>query len=78
MIHEADKTLKKRWQARFSDLPPEAKSALRAALKDLHGDALARANHCWGKHKAPMALYWKVVGVYASHLSRALNREPAQ
>lgn len=77
MIREADKTLKKKWYARFSALPPEARSALRGALKDLHSDALARANHCWAKHKAPMALYWKVVGVYAGHLARSLNQEPA-
>lgn len=27
----------------------------------------------WGRHKAPMALYWKVVGVYAGHIARALR-----
>jgi hypothetical protein len=41
---------------------------------DLREDALKRAEYCWRKHKAPMALYWKVVGVYAGHLARVMRR----
>ena len=37
-------------------------------------DALARAELQWKRHKAPMALYWKVGGVYAGHLARAIPR----
>ena len=73
MIRKADADLKARWGQRFADLPPEARTALRLALLDLRRDALARANHQWAKHKAPMAYYWKVVGVYAGHLSRSLR-----
>lgn len=73
MIREADKGLKAAWRARFAGLPPEARAALRGALKDLRADALARAQHQWSRHKAPMAVYWKVVGVYAGHLARALS-----
>lgn len=73
MIHEADKTLKQSWLSRFTSLPDPAKAALRDALNDLRADALKRSNHCWKKHKAPMALYWKVVGVYAGHLARSIK-----
>lgn len=73
MIHEADRTLREAWSERFAALPAPAREALRLALVDLRSDALARAEHCWGRHKAPMALYWKVVGVYAGHLARALR-----
>ena len=75
MIRNADKTLKARWLERFSGLPEPARHALREALWDLRHDALDRAEHCWRKHKAPMALYWKVVGVYAGHLSRSIPRQ---
>ncbi|MCL5884082.1 MAG: hypothetical protein M1377_01815 [Deltaproteobacteria bacterium] len=73
MIRNADEQLKRSWLLRFMGLPPEAKQALRLALLDLRKDALARAEHQWKKHKAPMAMYWKVVGVYAGHLARAIK-----
>ena len=73
MIHKADKELKQIWQGRFNALPDDSKKALKSALIDLRKDALNRANHCWKKHKAPMALYWKVIGVYSGHLARAIN-----
>jgi len=73
MIRQADKTLKDRWLDRFRQLPPEAREALRGALMDLRRDALDRAQHQWAKNKAPMAFYWKVVGVYAGHIARALR-----
>ena len=72
MIHNADRQLKALWQARFASLPAPAREALRTALLDLRSDALARAEAQWRRHKAPMALYWKVVGVYAGHLARAI------
>lgn len=75
MIHQADKQLKTDWLKVFSDLPEDSKSALRAALISLRADALIRSQHCWKKHKAPMALYWKVVGVYAGHLSKSLKNK---
>ena len=76
MIRQADRTLKARWRQRFARLPPEARLALRDALTDLRHDALARAELSWRRHKAPMALYWKVIGVYAGHISRAIPGNP--
>lgn len=77
MIHEADRDLKRAWRASFADLPPAARASLRDALLALRADALKRAEHQWRRHKAPMALYWKVIGVYAGHLARGL-RPPAR
>lgn len=70
-IRSADDALKRTWLARFRDLPPPAREALRLCLLDLRADALDRAELQWRRHKAPMACYWKVVGVYAGHLARA-------
>lgn len=50
-----------------------ARAVLADLLADLAKDASARAKHAWKTHKAPMALYWKVVAVYARHLSRAIR-----
>lgn len=73
MIREGDKQLKQEWQRRFASLPLSARYELHCALLALRADAHKRAEHCWKKHKAPMALYWKVVGVYAGHLARSIN-----
>lgn len=76
MIHKADHELKVRWKGIFQALPADARHALKAALLALRQDALTRSAYCWKKHKAPMALYWKVVGVYAGHIARALTVTP--
>lgn len=73
MIRQGDRELKRTWQLIFDELPDDSKRALRKALRELRRDALARAQHQWEKHKAPMAFYWKVVGVYAGHLARAIK-----
>jgi len=73
MIHEADKCLKKQWEERFSSLPADSREALRDALLDLRKESLKKAEHSWKNHKGPMALYWKVVGVYSGHLARSLK-----
>lgn len=52
------------------ELPQAAKDALRAVLLGIRKDAQVRAETCWKRHKAPMAVYWKAVAVYAGHLSR--------
>lgn len=57
---------------RIKRLPPPMVAALRQLLIELRADSLARAEKSWRGHKAPMALYWKAVGVYAGHLARAL------
>ena len=58
--------------AALRDLDEPARGALRVALKSLQADARDRADKCWRTHKAPMAVYWKAVGVYAGHLARVL------
>jgi len=73
MIKQADKDLKSRWLAIFNALSLESRKALKSALQDLHEDSLRKANYSWTKHKAPMALYWKVVGVYAGHLAKSIK-----
>ena len=54
-------------------LDPFARAALRDVLLSVRDDARRRADLCWRKHKAPMAVYWKAVGVYANHIARALG-----
>ena len=56
-------------------LPLTARIQLRNALLDLRKDSLERAQMQWKRHKAPMALYWKVVGVYAGHIARAIPQK---
>jgi truncated hemoglobin YjbI len=63
--------------AKIAELPPEAREALAAVLRDLSRDARDQANHCWKKHKAPMAAYWKAVAVYAGHCARLTARSTA-
>jgi hypothetical protein len=58
---------------RLRALPMPVREALRALLLDLSDDARARADKCWRTRKAPMAVYWKVVAVYARHTARALR-----
>jgi len=54
-------------------LPRPAREALANLLVEIAADAGNRAQHCWSKHKAPMAAYWKAVSVYARHTSRAVR-----
>ncbi len=72
-IRRADADLKQAWRSRFRALPPSARHALHNALLDLRTDALHRAELQWQRHKAPMACYWKAIGVYAGHLARTLR-----
>lgn len=72
-IRKRDIELKAAWRSRFANLNPESRKALREVLLDLRRDALRRANLQWKRHKAPMAYYWKVVGVYAGHIARELR-----
>lgn len=74
MIHQADKQLKEQWAELFGSLPEDSRKALADALAALRKDALQRSKHCWHKHKAPMALYWKVVDVYSGHLAKSLKK----
>ncbi len=54
-------------------LDPTVRLKLVDALKSLQADARDRADKCWRTHKAPMAVYWKAVAVYAGHIARAIN-----
>lgn len=42
-------------------------------LMAIQRQAAATSEKSWRKHKAPMAYYWKVVGVYVGHISRAVR-----
>ncbi|TIX70020.1 MAG: hypothetical protein E5V25_10755 [Mesorhizobium sp.] len=57
----------------LANLPPEARQALAAILKDIRASAHVKAQESWRKNKAPMAVYWKAVGAYATHLYRAVR-----
>ncbi|EHK56866.1 hypothetical protein MAXJ12_12932 [Mesorhizobium alhagi CCNWXJ12-2] len=58
---------------RLKSLPPEARQAVADILRDLSIDARARAQVSWRRNKGPMAVYWKAVGAYATHLYRAVR-----
>lgn len=62
----------------LDELSDDAREALRAILLNIRDDARVRAETCWRRHKAPMALYWKVVAVYAGHIARLLRRSEVQ
>lgn len=53
-------------------LEPAAKATLRDLLLEISDDACQRAQKCWRSHKAPMAVYWKVISIYTRHIARAL------
>jgi hypothetical protein len=55
----------------LQSLPLETRAVIRALLLNIQADARQRAEKCWRTHKAPMAVYWKAVGVYAGHIARA-------
>lgn len=57
-------------QSRLSD---EARAALADICKAIQADARLRSDKCWRTHKAPMAVYWKAVSVYAGHIARAVR-----
>ena len=59
--------------ARFRELPPEARAALRQFTAWLYGYAADQAELSWRKKKAPMAVYWSSVKAWAFHLVRVLK-----
>jgi hypothetical protein len=60
--------------AKAASMPPEAREWLIDFLGDVRADARERAAKAWRTHKAPMALYAKIIQVYAFHLIRVLRR----
>jgi hypothetical protein len=63
---------------RLREMPREQRDPIAALLLELGDDASRRAAEAWRKHKAPMAVYWKAVAVYARHLGRVFKRPEPQ
>ena len=63
--------------ARLQELPAEQRALLAELLEELATDAHARAEEAWRRRKGPMAAYWRAVGVYGRHTSRAIRRGAA-
>lgn len=61
--------------AALQSLAPEVRQQIATAMRDIQRDARGRAEKCWRTHKAPMAVYWKAVGVYAGHIARAIAND---
>jgi hypothetical protein len=59
-------------------LPPETRAILARLHYELAADARARAELSWRRNKAPMAVYWKAVAVYARHIARTLQPRSVQ
>lgn len=59
--------------AQLQALPPDQRTALAAVLAQLAAQAHDKADASWARRKAPMACYWRAVGVYARHTARALR-----
>lgn len=58
---------------RLVALPKPIRDHLREVLLDMRRDAGERAQTSWRKHKAPQAVYWKSISVYAGHFARLLR-----
>ncbi len=58
---------------KLDSLSDDSRAILRVLLLEIQADARLRADESWRRHKAPMALYWKAVGVYAGHIARLLK-----
>lgn len=54
-------------------LSKASRKVLDGILEELSTDARKRAEESWKRHKAPMAVYWKAVAVYAGHARRLLR-----
>ncbi|QEN86894.1 hypothetical protein FZC33_11390 [Labrys sp. KNU-23] len=57
----------------LQSLPPEQRALVARLLRELSIDARARADKSWRQNKGPMAVYWKAVGAYSTHLYRAIR-----
>lgn len=54
------------------ELTPCERERVKTVMLAIRDDARDRAQLNWRRHKAPMALYWKAVSVYAGHIARVL------
>lgn len=59
--------------AKLQQLDEPTRALLSELLFEIQGGARVTAEKCWRMHKAPMAAYWKAVGVYAGHIARAIR-----
>ena len=57
----------------LQELPGPVRAAIAGLLADIATTAHERAQHSWKANKGPMAVYWKSVGVYATHIRRAVK-----
>jgi hypothetical protein len=71
--HVRNPVLALRSAEKLQQLPEESRLLLAEILKELASDARGRAQQSWRRNKGPMAVYWKAVGAYSSHLSRAVR-----
>ena len=69
--------LRLRAAERIRALPPSTRLEPAALLLELSRDARECARRSWRQNKAPMALYWKAVSVYAGHLHRVVRPSKA-
>jgi len=67
--------LKLRTARLIQTLPPEARDALKAVLLDFRAECRAKGDAEWKRNKFWNAAYYKVLAVYAVHISR-LCRDP--
>lgn len=74
-VWRANRPLIAAYEQRLGSLDASARRQLSRALFDLRSDALERAELQWRRHKAPMAHYWRMVGVYAGQLARSVRPE---
>lgn len=52
---------------------PELRARFTALLRELGHQADAQAERSWTQRKAPMAAYWRAIGVYARHITRTIR-----
>ena len=65
--------LRLRVAQRIGNLAEPMRTELALLLKELARDARDSAETSWRSHKAPIAVYWKAVSVYALHLGRIVR-----
>lgn len=56
------------------NLPPEAKAALRALLRDLKAQCREKEAEAYRKRKGPMVAYWMACGTYCKHTMQAVSQ----
>lgn len=58
---------------RLQAMSPLSRAELRGVLLELRAEARHEGDKAWTSSKYMMAAYWKVVSVYAGHISRVLR-----